>query len=324
MGKYYVPPTALTPGDRVREALGRAERRVTNLRGMGPRALELLHLLDQIADGLEQLRELGTDVRAEEVRFETIQRRLQGRKRLFLRQVRSALEEERQLVQPSPERWWWFLDVAVARERKQRLRRLAISGAIAIVALLIAAFIYDRFIAPPRNVRQAYRYASDGEALVEAGDLQGALEKFQKAAELDPNDPDYLVWIGVVYEELNRSQEAEAAFQAALTRFSSEQELLLSRGLKYLRVGDIEAAEADAEMALSRYPDSGWAYTLRANVAAAKGDYDLAIAALDRAAELAAAAGDTQLEAYARTQRAMVIQLQAAQVLATPTPSPTP
>jgi len=58
---------------------------------------------------------------------------------------------------------------------------------------------------------------------------------------------------------------------------------------------------------------------MRASVATEAGDYAKAVADLDKAAELAQAAGDTQLEATARTQRAMVIQLQVVQQ-ATPTP----
>jgi hypothetical protein len=48
---------------------------------------------------------------------------------------------------------------------------------------------------------------------------------------------------------------------------------------------------------------------MRASIATEQGDYAEAIADLERAADLARAVGDTQLEATARTQRAMVIQL---------------
>jgi len=320
MGKYYVPMTALTPGDRVREALSEAEKRVVNVRYMGTRALELLHLMDQIADGLEQLKAAGTDVRAEETRFETVQLQLQSRKRLFVSRVRPALEEERRLVQPGAERWWWYLDVAVAEERRRRLRRALITAGVVLAVLAVLWVVYDRFIAPPPNVRQAFQRSSDGEALVEAGDLEGALAQFQQAAALDPTDADHLVWVGVVYQQLGQPDKAEEAFRAARALLNSDLELLMSRGMKYLRVGNIEAAEADAEQAIAQNPRSGWAYTLRSGVAAAKGDYVTAIDALDTAAELANQAGDTQLEAYARTQRAMLIQLQAAQPLPTATP----
>ena len=68
MGKLYVPSRTLTPVDRVRKALDRAEKVSTNPRGAGPEALHLLHLFDQIARDLEQLEQEDADVRAENAR----------------------------------------------------------------------------------------------------------------------------------------------------------------------------------------------------------------------------------------------------------------
>ena len=66
-------------------------------------------------------------------------------------------------------------------------------------------------------------------------------------------------------------------------------------------------------------PDSGHGYILRSGIAMERGDYAAAVADLEQAADLAQAAGDAQLEAVARAQRAMVIQLQMVQQ-ATPLP----
>lgn len=314
MGKYFVPATAMTPGDSVREALARSEQRLASLRKLGAQALELLHLFDQISDGLEQLKAAGVDVRAEETRFETVQRQLDARKSIFMAQVRSTLDEERRLVQPGIERWWWYLDTALTDERKRRAQRNLKIGIGVLIALAVAWIVYDRFIAPPQNVRDAYQRASSGESLVEAGDLEGALAEFQAAVALNPEDADHLVWTGVVYQVLGKAEQAEVAFGAARALFDSDLEFLLSRGMKYVRIGDLDAAEADARKAIEQYPDSGWAYTLLSSVAASKGDYTAAVEALDQAAEMGAQTGDSQLEAYARTQRAMMMQLQMGQM----------
>jgi hypothetical protein len=45
VGKLYVPSKSLTPLDRVREALAEAEQVLSNMRGAGPEAVQLLHLL---------------------------------------------------------------------------------------------------------------------------------------------------------------------------------------------------------------------------------------------------------------------------------------
>ena len=83
MAKHFVPSTAHTPADRVRQSLDEAEIRVSRLRRAGPQVLGLLHLLDRADDALSELEAAGVDVRAERVRFETVQRQL-GNQQLSL------------------------------------------------------------------------------------------------------------------------------------------------------------------------------------------------------------------------------------------------
>jgi len=314
MGKYFVPFTSETPADRVREALDQAENVIANLRGTGSQALELLHLLDQADQGLKELREVGADVRAEEARFETVQLQLRGRRRRFMAEVGgAALREERERVRPDEARWWWFLDEALAEDRRRRLRRVLIGTVVTAVVLAVAWVLYDRFLAPPPNVREAFQRSSEGQALAEQGDMKAALAAFDAAVALDPSDPEQWVWKGVAHAELGETEEARQAFDTARSLYDTELAFLLGRSMAYLRVGDVEAASADAEEAVARYPKAGWAYSLRASVAVEQEDYAAAIDDLEKAADLAAASGDTQLEAYARTQRAMVIQLRASQ-----------
>lgn len=319
MGKVFVTSTARTPVDRVRKALDRAELLASNPRRTGPEALELLHLLDQAADALAELEADAVDVRAERVRFETVQRQLRRQQGRLLAQAGAALHGERAAVQPDRARWWWFLDEAVSQQRMRRLRRWLLGGLAAALLLAGAWLVYDRFIAPPPEVRQAFQLGAGGEGLVEKGDLRAALAEFEAAAALIPDDPEPWIWQGVLHSELDELAAAEEAFETARALYEAEFDFLLDRGLTYLRVGNLPAASADVERAILERPDSGHPYYLRASIATERGDYAAAVADLERAADLARAAGDTQLEATARTQRAMVIQLQIYQQ-ATPTP----
>jgi tetratricopeptide (TPR) repeat protein len=322
MVSYFVPFTADTPAERVREILNRAERRVTSIRGAGHQALELLHLLDQAEAGLKELRAAHMDFRAEATRLETVHRQLRRRQRQFLSEVHGALKKERATVQPDPERWWWFLDEAYAQQQRHRLRRTLIGVVAGALVLAAAWVVYDRFIAPPPNVRQAYQRATSGQNLAEQGDLRGALAEFEAAVALDPTDSENWTWKGILHAELNETDEAAAAFDKARSLSETELAFLLERGMAYLRIGDLETANADAEEAVAKYPEAGWALILRANIAVERGDTFSALTDLEEAAELAAAADDTQLEAYARTQRAMVLQLQAGQMMPPNTEEP--
>jgi tetratricopeptide (TPR) repeat protein len=316
MGKLYVPSQTLTPLDRVREALDRAESGLSGFQGAGSQALELLHLCDQIANELGELDRTQADVRAERVRFEMVQGRLRRSGQDILREFDTGLRQAREQVQPDPSHWWWYLDDAVVSQRRRTLLRAG-AGAVAAIGLLaVAVLAYQRFLAPPPEVGQAFRRFEAGRDLVEAGNLHAALEDFAAAADLTPDDPEPWLWQGVVYDRLGDAIQAEHAFQAAQPLFETTLDFYLSRGRAYLESGQTEQAELDAQRAMVEDPGSGWAYYLQAAIEVDRGDHEQALEDLDQAAELGKAAADYRLEALARTQRSYVMRL-------VPLPDPT-
>lgn len=321
MGKIFVTPEVRTPAERVREALDDAERLIPRLRKSGSEALELPRLFDQIATALEGLEQNGVDIRAEYTRFKNVQERLRSCRVRFLREAGTAYQEARMAVQPDRARWWWYIDEIVAQERKQRVRRLLIGGGIAILVLAIAWVIYDRFIAPPPNVRQAYHRSSTGERLVTEGDLRGALAEFEQVVVLTPDDPNGWVWLGVIHTLLGESQQAEAAFQQARSLYGTEYDFLVNRSMAYVSAGDLDRARADIEQAIWEEPEAALGYYVRANIEDQQGNCMTAIADLERASELAQAAGNTQLDAVVRVQLAYVTQ---SCMVRMPTPTPFP
>ena len=315
MGKYFVPLAMLTLADRLRESLGKAEQVVVSLRGTGPQVLGLLHILDRTADLLAELESDGMDLRAEKTRFDTVQRQLRRRQNRFLIEAGAALSEERSSVQPAPERWWWFLDEAVAQQRQEQLRRTLTGGLGLAFVCVVAWLVYNQFFAPSPESQQAYRYSAAGEGLVGDGDLRAALPEFEAAAALTPDDSILWIWQGVIHLELDELDEAQEAFAIARPLYETEADFLLDRAMTYLHMGKLEAVSADIEQLLAIDPSSAMAYYLRSSVFVEQMDYASAIADLDRAGELAQAAGDTQLEATARVQRAMVMQMWGGQVI---------
>ena len=305
----YVPAKELTPADRVRDMLGKVERRLASLRGRGTQIVELLYLLDQIHRELAELEAVGLDSRTERARLDTIHRKLDRHKARIVTEAGARLGKERALAEPDASHWWWFLDDQLAAQRKRGLRRLLGKASAVVALLLIVWVVYERFLAPPPEIQQAFRLSSSGEGLVEAGDLREALARFQEAASLNPDDVDSFVWQGVIHSELGEQDAAEANFATARSLHVTEMAFLADRARVYLRAGNLFLASIDLEQAVNRYPDSAVLYYLRASVAQMRGQYGEAVASLETASELAQAAGDTQLEATARVQLAMVMQM---------------
>ncbi len=270
--------------------------------------LELLHWLDQITDLVLEFETTGVDVRAERARLETIRQQLRRRQTRFLSEAGSALKEERAAAQPDQARWWWFLDEVVAQQRRDRLRRTLIWGLVLVFLCVAAWLVYDRFVAPPPQVRQSFHHSAVGEGLVQKGDLRAALVEFEAASTATPDDPEIWIWLGVVHFELGDLDEAQEMFETARSLYETEIDFLLNRGMTYLSAGDLGAAKTDVEQVIAMDPQFAIGYYVRANIFTEQGDYAAAVDDLERAEELAKEAGNSQLEATARVQRAMVQQ----------------
>ena len=311
MSKVFVPKTPMTPADQLREMIDQAEQWVAEFRQAGQATLELLPLLDTIEEKLSTLEATGADVRAERARWETVQRQLKKQQGRFLREVGDNYVRARAQLPAPPDtsQWWWFMDRAVAARRRRAVRTAALIVSGVLLLVVAAWWAYDHFIAPPPEVRQALQYSFDGELAAESGDDATALAEFEAAARLTPDDPEVWLWIGVLHTRMDHPREAEAAFEQARRLYDSACNFYLERGMLFLRLKDLDAARQDAEQAIAEDPQAGWAYYLRANVASAQGDQATALADLERAIELAQAAGDPQLEAMARAQWGMLIQL---------------
>jgi tetratricopeptide (TPR) repeat protein len=323
MGRHFFSAEAHTPADDARKALDEVERLMANLRKAGPQVVELLDLFDEIDDGLKGLEAAGMDVRVERSRFETVQSQLDRHKGRFLSKAGKTLDKAREAAQPDRERWWWFVDEEWAQERRQKLRRALTIGAAVVGLLVVAGVLYQFLLAPSPEKRAAWRSESQGVYLVrEKKDFEAALVEFEAASALLPDDPGYWVWIGVLRLKLGDEEGAEEALATARSLYPANVYFLLKRAEVYRDVGDLDAAMADADQAILEDPDLAWAYYTRHSVHLERGDPLAALADLEKADELAQESGDSQLEAVARYQKALVMQMISASPL--PTPSPTP
>jgi tetratricopeptide (TPR) repeat protein len=309
VGKLYVSAQAQTSVDGVREELDQAQRLLDGLEQDGRQPIQLLHRLDRVREGLQKLESQGADLRVERTRFETLLQQVRRQRRSIVRSCRSSIEVERAEVEPEASRWWWFLDQTVARERREAWVR-RIGRGVALMALLAAAWLaYQRFLAPPPEVRQAYRHIESGKAAVDEGDYAAAAVDFELARELTPENPEPWLWGGVLCERTAGCTEADSLFEPARTLYPSRFDFFLNRGRVYLESGDPDQARADVDTAIELNPSSGWGYYLRAGVNVRRADYAEALDDLQLAADLAEQHGQSRLHGMAVTQRAQLLRM---------------
>ena len=310
MTKWAVPHRPTGPLDDAREALGKAGACIASISGSGPKGLEILYLLDTAASRIEDAEAAGADVRAERGRLETAWSSLRRQARVFIREVGPALADaraHRESTHPGP---WWTLDLEYARMQRRSLGRAAL-GALTVVLLLgISWLVYEHFIAPPPEIRQAFTHIARGEERATQGDLTGALEEFEAAAALAPNEIEPHLWLGVLRQSTGDGGGAQAAYDSVRALGLEERELLLERGSLFLQLGNLEAAQQDAQAAIQLAPEWGYGHYLRASVEEAAGEIEAAIDDYRVAADLAREAEDAELEAAARVQMGLLIQYQ--------------
>lgn len=102
--------------------------------------------------------------------------------------------------------------------------------------------------------------------LRENGDTDGAIEFYRRSLRLDPAYLAAQVWLGEVYLDANRSEDAESSFRQALDVNPSSAAALSGMGRAALAVGDADGAVEYLEQALDAGPT---AWNLHYSLAAA-------------------------------------------------------
>jgi tetratricopeptide (TPR) repeat protein len=307
-----------TLADGLREDLSQCEKWVLQIgtgvhrtlnKGSADRASDatrLLRLLDHVANELERLEQRGVDLRAERGRLEGVLMQLRRREKALVTQMGPLMAKQR----PADARWWWYLDEQVAAGRRRALKRGAGTLLVGLGVLTVLYLLYDRFLALPQPVRQANTHFFQGEQSAVEGNPTRAIESFETVTALDPGYVEAHLWLGVLYHSTREPEKAEAAFEQARVLFETEAEFLFQRGLVYLTVNDVTAAEQDARAVIDLAPDRPEAYFLLGSVAEQIGDLELASASFQRTSELAEETRQLELQATARLRLANVLQRQ--------------
>jgi tetratricopeptide (TPR) repeat protein len=300
-----------TRGNQLRDQLAQLDALVGQLGyALGEEALNIPALFDEVTARLVELQAEGQDVRGEATQLETVSAVLRRKASVFLREIGGAgkLRDIRNVRQPDPAHWWWFLDQSVADTRNALMHRMlrGVAGAVLLLALL--SFAYQRFLAPDPATVASLEHQRTAERLAQAGDLAGALNEVEQALAASPRDPDPLILKGVLQQALGHNAAAEETFAAAEAQSGNKEEFLIARSRQYMSLGQSKAALADAQAVVALNSASAMGYLALGQANEGLGNYPEAIAAYQKASTLAQAQNKPEIDVLARMQLATLMQ----------------
>jgi tetratricopeptide (TPR) repeat protein len=302
----------LYTADDLRSDIRQAELFVANIRPNTPaeELFSFLKRLDALATGLAELGTTGIDLRAERTRLETIHSILADKARIVVRAFapRGGMEPLRDEVNPPPNHQWWYLDQQLAQRQAQKLKRLAWGSLIGAVVLAVLIALYVRFLRPDEATRQRLEYTFDGESSLQSGNYGTALQSYQKALELAPDDPEINMMVGVLHEALGQTDQASTAYARAEELYGSRATLLSMRAQQYSLLGWYERAETDALEAIELDDQFPLAYCSLGSAYEGMEKIPEAIAALQACADLAREQEQNELYVIATTRLAYLMQ----------------
>ena len=134
------------------------------------------------------------------------------------------------------------------------------------------------------NDAQAYYNQAVG--YHEQGEVELALENYDRALALDPKLFDAYINRGVLYEGQGKTDLALADYNQALALNPNDANVYYNRGRLYAQQGKAELALGDFDQTLALNPNDANAYTIRGSIYAQQGKAELALGDFDQALAL--------------------------------------
>jgi len=137
------------------------------------------------------------------------------------------------------------------------------------------------------------------------GNLDQAIASYEKAASVDPGDPEAQLWLGVLYKQVGRRVAAIEAFRSARQSSPSMTNYFLLRARVYLRMGILDEAASDVLAALSLDPQSSQALFMLGDVLEQQGNYIEAMAVFQK---VSLEAQDPALQVLSKVRYGMMLE----------------
>ena len=229
------------------------------------KVIETLELRDKIKNLMEKLEKKGVDLSAEKSRLDSLDQIIKEKAKIFWKKLKSSTGDPvfyRQEKNIPPKKWWWYPD-EIIREEKRRFERKWIKRAIIAGACLGFVYLFFTYILPKPT--PYISCIQEAERLLEEGKINPALETYQKAIKISPEEPVAYLMAGVICEFLGDKDRAKSYFIKAKERYPSLYDFYLARGMSWMRLGKFSAAEKDAKEAVKLNPQSAEAHFLLGN-----------------------------------------------------------
>jgi tetratricopeptide (TPR) repeat protein len=267
----------------LRDALEQAERQLVRLDREN--IVAFLVGLDRIEVMLAGYGQDKSAVRAEEGRWESLQKRIAAKPGLVVTAAANAGGLSKLRSQHAPALGsWWHLDAAIARGRTQTLKRVGMAiGIVAVVALVWGGYTT---VLPATN--PGVDTTMTIEQLVTAQKWSDALAAVTQARQTRPDDPELLTWEAVLHEQLGSTTQAESTLAQAQQAFVGEAAAFWTLvGNQRQQAGNLLGAAAAGQEALALAPQDAQVTFLLGSVAEASGDMVQAAAYFSQTVALA-------------------------------------
>ncbi len=205
---------------------------------------------------------------------------------------------------------WWWLDEVVAADRRNFVRKLALTFGVVAAALVMVWALFEFVIPVDDNTVIASEALSSVRQMVFESRWDEALAVIQEAKlSLTQPDAELLIWEAVVWDKLGKREVRDDTLEEAKTLIAPDQEVSYwwTLGSAYIAATDFEKSRRIAEDLIDRYPLDPQGYFLLGNVEELEGDRGAAIELFDKTFELAME-DHTQLAVIARVRMGTLLQ----------------
>jgi tetratricopeptide (TPR) repeat protein len=273
-----------------------------------PIAERIFDIMDEIQ---EQKKFLHNDEKEKtETQLSYVTKRIYSSAKVLLKTIggKDELKEKRKIKGKNPDHWWWYLDHYLEEKKKRDLQRSGMIGLVLLVVFALLVLVYDRYLAPPPEVRARIDYETRIDDFIYSGDYISAMSEMEGALAIAPDY--YPLWIkkGVLAKVLGNEAVEQSSYETAQQFVENPEYFYYERASVFMQFGLYDDVLEDTDNLLAINAKSAEAYLYRGLVYEMRGENSQAYDAFEKAALLAEEQNKNQLVATIRVRMGMLLQ----------------